>query len=96
METISKNIPGSIFVTLIFTNKPVKKYQSLLIGFKNIIEKNKCAFIQFEIQYYKRDLKQTINFTKLHNNTTNENVELIKHCRKSIVFCRETELDKKA
>ena len=64
-----------------------------LISFKNC-KRNECISKQFDIKYAypwitKETKDKTINITELH---TNKHVEIIKHCKKSILFHKKSSL----
>ena len=68
-----------------------KNTESVINWFNTIENKPQCVLIQLEItEFYPSFIEQilddAINFAKQHTNITDENLRIIKHCRKSLLF----------
>ena len=64
---------------------------SVLKWFINITGKSSCSFIQFDIKEFYHSiteniLHQTLKFVKRHSNIKNNDLRIINHCRKSLLF----------
>ena len=59
--------------------------------FNNITDKSNCSFIQFDIKEFypsitENILHQTFKFAKQHTNIDKNDLRIINHCRKSLLF----------
>ena len=64
---------------------------AVLKWFKNITEKTNCSFIQFDIKEFylsitKNILHQTFKFAKQHTNINKNDLRIINHCCKLLLF----------
>ena len=69
-----------LYLNLTFFNK-----------FDNISEKRNCKFVQFDIKDFYPSITENIlnnafDFAKQHVNIDENNLRIIKHCRKSLLF----------
>ena len=74
---------------------------AVLKWFNNITEKSNCSFIQFDIEEFylsitKNILHQTLKFAKQHRNINKNDLNIINHCRKSLLFSDNNTLKKKS
>ena len=90
---ISKSILENINQHLIklLCVKQWKNSASVIEWFKNIKEKKTCTFIKFDIREFYLYIKEIIldkalPFAKQHHHISSDNIRLIKHCRKSLLF----------
>ena len=90
---ISKSILENINQHLIklLCVKQWKNSASVIEWFKNIKEKKNCTFIKFDIREFYLYIKEIIlykvlPFAKQHHDISSDNIRLIKHCRKSLLF----------
>ena len=90
---ISKSILENINHHLIklLCVKQWKNSASVIEWFKNIKEKNNCTFIKFDIREFylyitEVILDKALPFAKQHHGISSDNIRLIKHCRKSLLF----------
>ena len=63
----------------------------VLKWFNNITDKSNCSFIQFDIKEFypsitENILHQTFKFAKQHTNIDKNDLRIINHCRKSLLF----------
>ena len=68
-----------------------KNSASVIKCFKDIEDKKNCTFIKFDIREFYPSITKTILdkallFAKQHHDMSNDNIRLIKHCRKSLLF----------
>ena len=68
-----------------------KNYSSVIEWFKNIADKNLYNFTVFEIESFYPSISQelltnVIHFAKKHTKITNQDIDIIMHSRKSILF----------
>ena len=68
-----------------------KNYSSVIEWFKNIADKNLYTFTVFEIESFYSSISQelltnVIHFAKKHTKITNQDIDIIMHSRKSILF----------
>ena len=64
---------------------------AVLKWFSNIIDKSNCSFIQFDIKEFypsitETILHQTLKFAKQHTNIDKNDLCIINHCCKSLLF----------
>ena len=76
-------------------------YIYIYIWFNNINNKKSCTFIQFDIKDFYPSitpeiLNNAIQFARQHLNISDESVQIIKHCRKSLLFNNNTPWAKKS
>ena len=67
------------------------KTSSVIEKFKSIDNKKDCIFVKFDIREFylsisERIFKKSILFSKVHHNIPDEDVRIIDHCRKSLLF----------
>ena len=72
-----------------------KNSDTVIEWFKNIKHKQSCFFVQMDIKEFypsisEKILDKALNFAKSHTQITNKEIETIKHCRKSLLFIKET------
>jgi len=65
--------------------------KSVIEWFKNIPNKRKCKFIQFDIEEFypsisEELLNNSLKFASSHTDITEDEIEVIKHARKSLLF----------
>ena len=94
MENINQNL-----VKLLYINQ-YKNSASVIESFKNIEDKKNCTFIKFDIREFYPSITKTIldkalRFAKQHHYMYNDNIRLIKHCRKSLLFSNNEAWKKK-
>ena len=90
---VSKSILENInqhLVKLLHVNQ-WKNSASVIEWFWNIEDKKNCTFIKFDIREFYPSITKTILdkallFAKQHHDMSNDNIRLIKHCRKSLLF----------
>ena len=90
---ISKSILENInhhLIKLLCINQ-LKNSASIIEWFKHIKEKRNCTFINFDIREFypsitENILDKTLLFAKQSHDISNDNIRLIKHCRKSLLF----------
>ena len=100
---ISKNILEQINKDLA-NHLPCNQWKNascIMEWFKNINEKNKCAFIQLNINEFYPSiaediLENVIIFAKTLISTTNLDLRNVKHCRRSLLFSKEEVWKKKS
>ena len=68
-----------------------KNASSAIEWFKGIDNKKDCIFVKFDIREFylsisERIFKKSILFSKVHHNIPDEDVRIIDHCRKSLLF----------
>ena len=88
----SKNILEQINKDL--AHNQWKNTSCVIEWFKNINEKNKCAFIQLDIEEFflsvtEDILENTIIFAKTFISITDPYPRIVKHCRRSLLFSKE-------
>ena len=90
---VSKNIVEKIVKNLkdVLNVNQWKNTQSVIEWFNNIQDKQQCQFIQLDIKYFypsisEKTLNKTIEFAKEHININDDEIRIIKHCRKSLLF----------
>ena len=69
----------------------LRNTDALLKWFNNITDKINCSFIQFDIKEFypsitENILHQTLEFAKQHANIDKNDLRIINHCRKSLLF----------
>ena len=75
-------------------NKQLNQWRNtdaVLKWFNNITDKSNCSFIQFDIKEFypsitENILHQTFKFAKQHTNIDKNDLRIINHCRKSLLF----------
>ena len=77
-----------------------KNSASVIEWFKNIEENKNCTFIKFDIREFYPSITETILdkallFAKQHQDIFSDNIRLIKHCRKSLLFSNNETWKKK-
>ena len=99
---ISKNIVGEINTELRSTSElnQWKSTRSVIEWFNNIENKENCAFIQLDIKDFypsitEKILDNAIEFTKEYTTIIDDNIRIIKHCRKSLLFEKDATWVKK-
>ena len=78
-----------------------KNTSSVIKWFNDINNKSSCTFIQFDIKDFYPSitpeiLNNAIQFARQHLNISDESVQIIKHCRKSLLFNDNTPWAKKS
>ena len=68
-----------------------KNTDAVLSWFDNISEKRNCKFVQFDIKDFYPSITENIlnnafDFAKQHVNIDENNLRIIKHCQKSLLF----------
>ena len=68
-----------------------KNSDSVISWFKSIEEKQKCLFIQLDIMEFYPSITETIldnsiSFALQHTSVAEEDLRIIKHCRKSLLY----------
>ena len=99
---ISKDILQNINTTL-RTQLGVNQWQDpaqVIDWFKNIEAKASCTFTTFDVVDFYPSITETllrkaVNFAKRHIDISQENIELIFHCRKTLLYHGETPWIKK-
>ena len=99
---ISKNILKEINTELRSTSElnQWKSTRSVIEWFNNIENKENCAFIQLDIKDFypsitEKILDNAIEFTKEYTTIIDDNIRIIKHCRKSLLFEKDATWVKK-
>ena len=85
LEQVNKSLVDSLKVN------QWKNTDSVINWFNALENKPQCVLIQLDItEFYpsitEQILDDAINFAKQHANITDENLRIIKHCRKSLLF----------
>ena len=90
---IRKSILENIYQDLVklLCVSQCKNSASVIKCFKDIEDKKNCTFIKFDIREFYPSITKTILdkallFAKQHHDMSNDNIRLIKHCRKSLLF----------
>ena len=90
---VSKNIVEKIVKNLkdVLNVNQWKNTQSVIEWFNNIQDKQQCQFIQLDIKDFyptisENTLNKTIEFAKEHININDDEIRIINHCRKSLLF----------
>ena len=88
-KTILEKVNKSLVDSLKFNQE--KNTISAIDWFNTIENKPQCVLIQLDItelysSIIEHILDDAINFAKQHTNITDENLRIIKHCRKSLLF----------
>ena len=98
---MSKQLVEKINFDIIDKNQ-CRNTDSVLKWFINITGKRSCSFIQFDIKEFypsitENILHQTLKFAKRHKkheNMKNNDLRIINHCRKSLLFSDNKTLKK--
>ena len=95
VEKIIKNILDQIHKDLAnhLAHNQWKNTSCVIEWFKNINEKNKCAFIQLDINEFYPSITEdilanVITFAKTFFSRTDPDLRIIKHCRRSLLFSK--------
>ena len=77
-----------------------KNSASVIEWFRNIEDKKNCTFIKFDIREFypsitENILEKALLFEKQYHDISNDNIGLIKHCRKSLLFSNNEARKKK-
>ena len=98
---LSKNVLGKVSEQLVekINSDIIEKLQlnqwhntnAVLKWFNNITDKSNCSFIQFDIKEFypsitENILHQTFKFAKQHTNIDKNDLRIMNHCRKSLLF----------
>ena len=91
-KTILENINKTILEKL--NVNQWKNTETAIHWFKSIVQKSRCFFIQFDlIEFYpsitKEILEEVIVFAKKHTEIAEKDLKIIKHCRKSLLYCKD-------
>ena len=94
MENIYQHLVKLLYV------RQSKNSVSVIECFKGIEDKKNCTFIKFDIREFYPSITKTIldkalRFAKQHHDMYNDNIRLIKHCRKSLLFSNNEAWKKK-
>ena len=78
-----------------------KDTDSIINWFNAIKDKSQCCFIQLDIvEFYpsitESILDTAISFAKQHTDISNENLRIIKHCHKSLLYNNQEPWEKKS
>ena len=85
MENINKNLLSQL------KYNQRKNTNEVIRWFSNINKKQDCKFIQLDIKEFhscilEETLNAAINFAENYTSISQENIQIIKHCRKSLLF----------
>ena len=77
-----------------------KNTDDVICWFRNIASKSECKFIQLDIKEFypsitEKSLNNAISFAKDYISRSKEDIRIIKHCRKSLLFYRKEAWKKK-
>ena len=97
-KSILERINGEIVECLEFNQW--KNTNQVIQWFDDIPVKSECTFIQLDIKEFypsisEKTLDEAISFARNHVNVTDEEVRIIKHCRKSLLFKNDEPWKKK-
>ena len=72
-----------------------KNTYSVLKWYRNIKRKDQCSFVVFDIESFYSSIStklfdEAVPFAKLHYNFTSDELELIKHSRKTLLFWQDS------
>ena len=100
---ISKYILQDINVQLLTKLKSMqwKNSDNVIQWFNNIPDKKNCKFIQLDIKEFypsitEEALNKAISFANEHITIPDDNIRIIKHCRKSLLFNKDEAWKKKS
>ena len=90
---VSKQLVGKIASDIIgkLQLNQWRNTNAVLKWFNNITDKSNCSFIQFDIKEFypsitENILHQTFKFAKQHTNIDKNDLRIMNHCRKSLLF----------
>ena len=97
---ISKQILDRVSNTILVKNKvnQWKNTYSILEWYHNIKPKDQCSFVVFDIESFYLSIQQNneaISFAKLYHDFTSDELEIIMHSRKTLLFWQDSAWVKK-
>lgn len=77
-----------------------KNTSDVITWFKNLTQKHKCKFIQLDIKEFypsisQETLEDALSFARKHATLTAEEIRIVTHCRKSLLFNKDQTWKKK-
>ena len=99
---ISKQILDRVSNTILVKNKvnQWKNTYSVIELYRNIKRKDQCSFVVFDIESFYPSIStklfdEAVSFAKLYYDFTSDELELIMHCRKTLLFWQDSTSVKK-
>ena len=99
---ISKQILDRVSNTILLKNKvnQLKNTYSVLEWYRNIKRKDQCSFVVFDIENFYPSIStklfdEAVSFAKLYYDFTSDELELIMHSRKTLLFWQDSTWVKK-